>query len=425
LRDPARGAGEIFSGIKYSTVIKQIEALAKKESKLLKVLPKDLHDTIQGRIREMKRVVEITRTLQSDDWRDGYIDEFCRHSVGIRNAGITDMLPKEMQLGANNQLYDENDKLFDNLRGKGSILENLVDYIGAQGGDYDAVIPLWADQQASSSWSPLPQAVKWHYAQVRGVGLDQYWWKEGSDQAKVYYDNFRNSVGSNTFDVTLVAFHAWNYEQLQQIEMPNNNRSDGTFKLVRTESLRTMQRNNLNEGDVDVTIPRGAAESTSLFSRVQAVAGGETTVQMVPHHRIVGMYLQSRTSLRKNDMFIGDKENEAVAILQGTKFDYVPRSKWQDADKNYKEPVKSTPSAPSTPAATIPVNQVKQDWLKKMDVGTIQKMQKSWSIKELAELANDLGIPEDELKLYGSPKAKLTYIQAFVDLQEALNLGQP
>jgi hypothetical protein len=207
--------------------------------------------------------------------------------------------------------------------------------------------------------------------------------------------------------------------------MPNNNRSDGTFKLVRTESLRTMQRNNLNEGDVDVTIPRGAAESTSLFSRVQAVAGGETTVQMVPHHRIVGMYLQSRTSLRKNDMFMGDNENEAVAILQGTKFDYVPRSKWQDADKNYKEPVKSTPSAPSTPAATIPVNQVKQDWLKKMDVGTIQKMQKSWSIKELAELANDLGIPEDELKLYGSPKAKLTYIQAFVDLQEALNLGQP
>ncbi len=414
LRDPARGAGEIFSGIKYSTVIKQIEALAKKESKLLKVLPKDLHDTIQGRIREMKRVVEITRTLQSDDWRDGYIDEFCRHSVGIRNAGITDRLPMQMRL-ANNQLYDENDKLFDNLRGKGSILENLVDYIGAQGGDYNAVIPLWADQQASSSWGPLPQAVKWHYVQARGVGLDQYWWRNGSDQAKAHYDNFRDSVGGNVFDVTLAAFHAWNYEQLQRIEMPNNNRSDGTFQLVRTESLRTMQRNSLNEGDVDVTMPRGAAESTSLFSRVEAVAGQETTVQQVPHHRIVGMYLQSRDAFSEGRMFLGDYENEAVAIMQGIKFNYVPLQKWQDAQQNYKQSSKPMPAAPMT------VKQIKQDWLKKIDASDIQKMQKTWSIKELAETADQLGISQNKLKLFGSLKAKLTYIQAFLDLQVDLN----
>jgi hypothetical protein len=83
--------------------------------------------------------------------------------------------------------------------------------------------------------------------------------------------------------------------------------------------------------------------------------------------------------------------------------------------QNYKQSSKPMPAAPMT------VKQIKQDWLKKIDASDIQEMQKTWSIKELAETADQLGISQNKLKLFGSLKAKLTYIQAFLDLQVDLN----
>jgi hypothetical protein len=82
-----------------------------------------------------------------------------------------------------------------------------------------------------------------------------------------------------------------------------------------------MKAAGLQRGDQDVKMKRGVLESTSIYKTVK-VFGTEVTIQDVPIHRIFGTYWQERSPGRGGSAFLGDNENEFVAMLDDIPFKY-------------------------------------------------------------------------------------------------------
>jgi hypothetical protein len=95
-----------------------------------------------------------------------------------------------------------------------------------------------------------------------------------------------------------------------------------SFRLIRTEKPDNLRRYGVTPGSAR-TMPRGAHESASLFKPVWI--GSETTVQVVPHHRVTVTYLVERRPGSNVSPLYGDNENEFLFIPEGLPFDYLGR----------------------------------------------------------------------------------------------------
>ncbi|MBK6708864.1 MAG: hypothetical protein IPG51_00765 [Chloroflexi bacterium] len=117
-------------------------------------------------------------------------------------------------------------------------------------------------------------------------------------------------------------WHAWVYESLRHMEFAR--KQGGVVELVRTEGEKVMKHYGVKMGAQNVLMPRGAAESASIYRAKRIVAGGEVTRQRVPIHRILGFYWGDKPGSKNNyGGFLGDNENEFVFIPEGIPFDYV------------------------------------------------------------------------------------------------------
>ena len=327
LRNDGRNAqtAEVFGRLKFRDIAFQLNDVYKQRDALLATLPSELHEVINQRLGEFKNVARTVGVMGQDKFKMSYLDDFTRHGMGIRAAGISDRLPKFLAQTRKGgvAVVDENGKKFDDLRGKDSIVNDLAEYIESVGGNYN-MVSSWMKQQAGDSWNAKPQAIKWYYASRRNGNADSnYWWKDGRDKAKTNLSNWLADTGADVqmLDQTFAAYHAFNLELMRNVNFTNNDRNAETVRVVRTEDEEVMELNKLKRGARGVTMKRGPVESTSVFRRVQ-VYGTEITVQNVPHHRILGTYFQSRYPGGSSGSFMGDGENEFVVMLEGVPFDY-------------------------------------------------------------------------------------------------------
>jgi SPP1 gp7 family putative phage head morphogenesis protein len=315
-------SARLFGDVKHFDLVGQIEAISKREAKLMRSLPVDLRGMVGDRLAEMRRLAQVSRTLEADAWREDYIGGFARHSLGLRATGLIERLPRELrQQGKESTVVDENGRSFDHLRGAGSHMLALRDYINSNGGSYKS-LQYWMQGQAGSSWSSNSRAYKWYLANQRTVPIDNYYWQDGLDASRSKFNLIVQKVGGESiFTANSQAWHAFNYELMNAIEF-NNRNDDGTVTLIRTEDLEVMQMYNLTPGDRNIVMLRGAAESTSIYSKV-SVHGTEVTMQQVPLHRIFGTYFYERHPGQGGSAFMGDSENEFIALLEGIPFDYI------------------------------------------------------------------------------------------------------
>jgi phage gp29-like protein len=320
-------ASKLFSGLKHSDIVNQIDGISSKQKELISSLPKEYRETLKRRIEEMERVATISKTLANDNWKDDYISNFTKHTVGIRSVGITDKLPKSFTQKSNNDnddnyvtLLDGKGKEFDNLRGANSTMIEVENYINKNGGDYNTIIT-WMEKQAGDNWKDNPQALKYYLSQQREKDSNSFYWQQGYDTAKSNYQKIVNEVGEKVYSESFSAFHAFNYELLSKVDLPNKN-SDGTITVLRTESKNVMERYGLKEGDDNVKMKRSYIDSTSLVKPI-VVSGAELTEQKVPIHRIIGTYMYERNPGKGDNSFFGDNENEIVAMLDDIPFKYT------------------------------------------------------------------------------------------------------
>jgi hypothetical protein len=333
LREPGRNSqtAEIFEGLGFQDITKQLKRLGRKRADILRDIPKDLRDTIAGRLDVYKDIAKTADVLGADKWNWDYIDGFARHSVGMRQAGIVESLPGQLK---HQGVYvrDEHDKPWDDLRGRDSVMYQVARYMQDNGGDY-GIIQYWMGRQAGSSWSGASQAIKYYVSQQRGGDESPYYWHNGFDKAKYHYEGAVASLGKQKYDDSVQMWHAFNFEMLRNVKFARNNIRGGYVELVRTEDKAIMNNYGLKPGDKNITMLRGGVESTSIYQTV-VVAGRELTKQKVPHHRILGNYFYERGPGSEMSPFYGDQENEFVAILDGIPFDYEgPVSAKQDTAK--------------------------------------------------------------------------------------------
>jgi len=320
MRNPQinRQAAEIFGDIPYFKIEKQL----RKYSKMADAVSDSIDDEaikalLRARMDSASDIAKISKTLRLDDWSENYVDRFSRHSIGLRKDGLIDAMPKDFTRRGTT-IFDDKGKPWDNLRGssKDTAIGDLGRYMARNDGDYN-IITYWSQRQASDSWTQAAQGAKYFYSNQRG-DLSQYWWKNGVDTAAEYYT--KAVAATNGYDETLTMWHAYNYEFVRNVNFPNNNIQRGVIKLIRTEDKNVMRLNNLAPGETGL-IKRGGTESTSIFKKV-TIHGSEVTTQQVPHHRIMGNYFFERSPGANHGMYLGDNENEFLAMMDGLKVKY-------------------------------------------------------------------------------------------------------
>jgi SPP1 gp7 family putative phage head morphogenesis protein len=115
LRDAAKNAqtAEMFSGLKLTDIAKRIEAanIAALNA------PAEVKTMLEERWKHLSDISTKALDMQHDGWRDGYGENLCQHILGLRKAGISADLPKELKQAAGAvNVVDENGKAWDDLR---------------------------------------------------------------------------------------------------------------------------------------------------------------------------------------------------------------------------------------------------------------------------------------------------------------------
>lgn len=337
LADGQGSAAQAYKGLSFADRIvsgnKLLKSLktAKKQEAFLATVDAPVADVLKKRLANLEDVVTSSQEFFEDDWLTDYVSDVQRHRVGLQMSGISARMPKLLKPASRGsvRLVDENGRHFDHLRGRDSIMSHFAQYVEANGGSR-ATLERWASGQAGSSWSAEAQATKVFFARQRRTDITEYFWKEGFQDGMYdaragfnrsfrYYEEQVRAVGENVYKQTFAANHAFQYELLMNTDIPNVNRKKRLMKLMRTENSRSIERAykiTLQEGQDGVKFARGVAESTSLVKPVY-VYGDTLCTQEVPFTRLIGNYFSGRGYDFSESFFMGDSENEFVAILEG------------------------------------------------------------------------------------------------------------
>lgn len=323
---------DVFAGVTHDERMRQVKELVKRTAELVAAANPENRDVLAARLDQMADLLHVDETLKGDHWREGYRDHFSEHTLGYRNEGISDRLPKEMASGSRGyELSDENGRPWDDLRGRNSITAAVQTYIEQNGGRYDT-LQNYFKGQAGSSWGPASQAFKYALVRMRGIDPKDYWWKEGADKAKDYYDASQRHIDQAGYEKTLAMYHAWTYESLRMVKLPYSNPEKGILSVVRTHSTSALDSNLRTASGSDafdykkqrknLRMKEGPLESTSLTNYVEVHGGKCLHYPEVPLHRVFAWYGMGQ-SRDHNTLLYGDHENEMVCMLDGLRCDYV------------------------------------------------------------------------------------------------------
>ena len=317
MRDPNmnQGAGkhnyDVFKDVDFYEIIDQARGLIENEDAILSSVDPAVRETMHGRIETMRDLVEVSDTFRKDAFVSSYTDLFSEHLIKMKHAGIIENLPKQFTRSKGSvTVEDENGRTFDNLRGKGSHVTAVADYMKKNGGNH-SIITEWMQQQGRDSWNPSVQAMKWHRQLQRGDDPSRYWWKHGPLKARGYFDEYVRRAGSRAiYDKTVAMWHAFTFELLRGSDFDRNRPDRGYVEIVRTENDDVIQFYGLKQDPgLEQTFLKGGVESGSLFNTV-TVFGDKLTLQRVPWHRIMGVYWQEKNPGKGGCGFLGDAENE-------------------------------------------------------------------------------------------------------------------
>lgn len=295
----------------------------------INTLSEDQKITAQARFNELKELIEYTRLMQKDKWKD--IEKIVYYRLALRSNGIVAMMAKKLTIKGKVEmgvLVDENGKKYDNLRGKNSLIVALANYMKTVGANY-VLIQYYLQETTLNSWSNVSQAMKIHMIDCRTVPEDDYFWKNGIQNArqahKVLLDNIiRSDLGaSNHQEAKLMLSKTWQIyrafmmELLTNMDIPGKNAEEKTMLCYRTESKTVLEDiNNCTETQdpqFKYKIKKGAMESYSIMAPVN-VFGDCLTVQKIPFHRIFTTFLTESNPGSGQPSFHNNWQKEFVCM---------------------------------------------------------------------------------------------------------------
>ncbi|MER5436928.1 hypothetical protein, partial [Streptomyces sp. NPDC002588] len=308
-----------------------------------------------------KHLLKTNTLLEDDGWRPEYRSEFLRMQMLLRESGLLDDLPRELVANPNwsrdQGVVDPEDTpwaLVDpadptgpvggSLRGPDGVSAKFHTWLNANGGDSNWLAD-WATDQAGGSINTEAQRFKvivshfrppkspdgYHLAGLNSGLRNDTWQSDGRDYPVTRFDP--QYLDHATYIRSMVAQHAFTYEVLNRVKMPNVDAEQGIVQLIRLEKRSLLEEQNggaMTPGD-EVQMRRGPAESYSLLTPYKDPTDESShilgpfwmTSQKVPLHRVFGTYLQSRAETSPDrSLFLGEGENEFLALGEGAPITY-------------------------------------------------------------------------------------------------------
>jgi hypothetical protein len=338
-------------------VVQQINKIYELRDSFIPLLNKRVQEMISRRLGHMYDIALCASKMGADHWLESYTDGLTEHIIGLRCAGISNGLPRQLIVQSDFSCLDEKNERWGNLRGKGSkaikiealyqgsLVKQVSLYMINKGTTHDFISD-WMDDVSGDSWRNKGKAMKMFWVKQRDqtiVSHKKYWWhtmKTGyshKEWSTYEVDNARQANGllANLGNIDKLKkawqiWHAFMQELLSKTDFENNDRVTKEVRLIRTESKSgleealTQDKTKLKEYEhgSGLTMLRGACESSSVF-RAETVGGAQLTLQIVPHHRVVACYFTERTPGSERTSFKDDSENEFVFLPEGIPFDYV------------------------------------------------------------------------------------------------------
>ncbi|MEU5279915.1 hypothetical protein AB0G87_26315 [Streptomyces asoensis] len=310
-----------------------------------------------------KHLLRTNKLLEDDGWRPEYRSEFLRMQMLLRESGLLDALPRELVANPDWSrdrgvvepedtpwaLVDPADPtgpVGGSLRGPGGVSAAFHTWLNANGGD-SGWLAAWASDQAGGSINTESQRFKvlvshfrppkssegYHLAGLSSGLRNDTWLWEGRDLPVTRFDP-QHLEDHATYIRSMVAQHAFTYEVLNRVKMPNVDAEQGIVQLIRLERRDLLEDHNgggpLTMGQ-PVEMRRGPAESYSLLTPYKDPTDESSpglgpfwvTSQKVPLHRVFGTYLQSRAETDPDhSLLLGEGENEFLALGEGAAITY-------------------------------------------------------------------------------------------------------
>lgn len=329
-------------------------------------------EKLNKRLNQMVDVADKALLMEFDRWKSDYVDQLTKHIIGLRKAGVSKLLPKELISKTEEDPYplfrdEKGNKFFGNLQftgisfvlglellesnGYSSIIRDaFFEYMKKQDENMNIeIISQWITEHGNNPWNPRGLALKAFYQKQRLIDPKEYHWGKYSHYCsgqeanferalKAYKDlwvesneaelgnwpevdpKIKGSYREQIFQQAFTIWHAFIQEILLHVSFTNNNRQTQTLHLIRADSLEKLRENNITAFGKNFTMNSSIYECTSLLTPFYKKGGHgyECLLEMdVPYHRIIHLYFTGESRIN---------ENEVIAIFgPDQKFDYVDR----------------------------------------------------------------------------------------------------
>lgn len=346
-----------------------LENKAELEEKIGQMEPEQLREVAAKRLQEAVEMATTALKMDADHWKAEHTQGVLVARMEIRQAGITELLPRSLSAKDGTEAYFGNLDGMDGLRGQDSVSDKFFALVDAKGGS-SRMLQVTGQCQVVSSWSPTSMAVKGYLIQSRSVSGDHFFQATSDQHGAVtikpgecyekfahapgsYWDGqsakitgsttpstYQNQVldvvedtrgdvqGTRTTDTTLFDTSmryqiAMQMEMLQNFQFPGNNPEKGTLTLYRTEAPGVLSMYGIdNPGDSGV-MKRGASDSSSILCPVMGTGGMDVTTTEVPHHRVFGSFFlgaghsSQGDLISKTSMMMGNEQREMLFMSDG------------------------------------------------------------------------------------------------------------
>ncbi|MFJ9299604.1 hypothetical protein ACIRPJ_37470, partial [Streptomyces asoensis] len=308
-----------------------------------------------------QRLLNTNTALETSGWLPEYRTEFLRMQMLLGEsdllAGLPARLEPDSSLGVPWALTDPTDpalpadrQVGGSLRGEHGVSSRFHSWLKENGGD-SSWLADWAIGQGAGSIHASSQYFKVmvsHFRPPRAEeGYHMSTLSRGSDlvRSDVWEDERRRefpvTMFSQEYVRSMAAQHAFTYEMLKRVSLPNVDPRRGVVQLIRLEERKLLAQYNETmpaEGG-SVHMKRGPAESYSLMEPYKDATKTEAdedkamlgpfwvTSQEVPLHHVFGTYLQSRAvpdgePWSEHTLFLREDENEFLALGEGAPITY-------------------------------------------------------------------------------------------------------
>lgn len=298
-------------------IAREIKSIASLKEKIFNNTNEAKRTQLFERLTQMEDIADRALIMEIDKWKPHYVNELMKHIIGIRHAGISDLIPavldpancKDKDKYNSPNPCDENGTpwtSFSSLCNFSEEVPSIGNYMQQHGTNIKFISSWWGDQ-VGDSWNDGCRAVKLFYSNQRTLDPQTYYWGKGGhkaaeDEYSIFWkqgsddnEDMCSPKGTHKEEDRIKAFtiwHAYVQEVLTKSKFYHNDQINKQVCLTRTSGLSSLARNNITQAGKGYIMPSATYDS---FTLIKIYMQGSPTNRAilessVPHHRVIHLY---------------------------------------------------------------------------------------------------------------------------------------